>query len=77
MESPKNKLDLQCLKLIELLAELEEKKLTLEKHMQNGFLDLAKARYAIGINRVSKLHYPKNMIANSLVKCRLVNKIYL
>ena len=72
MEISNTHLDSQCLHLIELLAEIEEKRIDLEKHMKNGFLDLAKARYAIGINKVSKLHYPKEMMPNFRIECRYV-----
>ena len=62
-------LDGQCIKFLELLAELEVKKQELENHMKNGFFHLAKARYAIGVNRVSKLSYPNTMRNLVAVDC--------
>ena len=70
MESSEKLLDLQCIKLLELLSELEVKKQILESHMKDGFFYLAKARYAIGINRVSKLHYPSTMHSSITLNCK-------
>ena len=68
-ESANELLDEHCVKFLEILAELEVKKQELENHMKNGFFHLAKARYAIGLNRVSKLSYPNTMKNSVAVDC--------
>nr|CAB3228140.1 coiled-coil domain-containing protein 115-like [Phallusia mammillata] len=62
-------LDFLCLTLLELVAEIHEKKQEQEKCLQDGFLCLAKARYALGVDRVSKLHYAAEMTPNLFVDC--------
>jgi len=66
------KLDSLCLSLLELVSEIDEKKREQEKQLQDGYLCLAKARYAMGVDRVSKLQYPAQMTPVNFVECRFV-----
>ena len=72
MECSDKILNEHCIKFLELLSELEVKKQELENHMKNGFFHLAKARYAIGVNRVSQLSYPTTMACSVGVDFRYI-----
>ncbi|CAK8695710.1 unnamed protein product [Clavelina lepadiformis] len=64
------KLDLLCVELLELVHEIDKTKREQEDHMKEGYLCLAKARYEIGVDRVSQLQYPSEMVASVTVHRR-------
>nr|XP_009857845.1 coiled-coil domain-containing protein 115-like [Ciona intestinalis] len=63
-------IDTLCLTMLELVAEIHQKKLEQEKHMQEGYLCLAKARYSMGVDRVSSLQYPNEITPTVTISCR-------
>ncbi|XP_078481012.1 vacuolar ATPase assembly protein VMA22 [Ciona intestinalis] len=63
-------IDTICLTMLELVAEIHQKKLEQEKHMQEGYLCLAKARYSMGVDRVSSLQYPSEIEPTVTISCR-------
>uniref|UniRef100_H2Z463 Vacuolar ATPase assembly protein VMA22 n=1 Tax=Ciona savignyi TaxID=51511 RepID=H2Z463_CIOSA len=63
-------LDELSLALLEIVANIDKKKLEQEKYLQEGYLCLAKARYSMGVDRVSALQYPTDMTATVAVSCK-------
>lgn len=62
-----NNLDFQYLFLLRTIQELHEKKQQLQTCLSNGYFCMSKARYVMGIKRISKLNYAAVMNAQTTV----------
>lgn len=60
-------LNVAYLSYLRTVQEIHEKKQQLQKCISDGFFMMSKARYIMGVERVSKLHYSPDMKAKSMV----------
>jgi len=57
------------LKILQLIDSVNRKKIELEDSLQDGYFNLSKSKYTMGVNQVSSLQYPQHMEPQITVEC--------